>query len=74
MQIDRENLEKLLSLSDRRLEAVIRRVVAESGVDPAEFHINPTDIQSIRQAISSASDADLARVAELYQQNQKKKG
>ncbi len=74
MQIDRQNLEKLLSLSDRRLEAVIRKIAADSGINPADFNINPKDIQSIRQALSTASDADLKRIAEQYEANQKRKG
>ncbi len=72
MQIDRESLEKLLTLNDRQLKVVINRLAAESGIDPATFNINTSDIQSIRRALMSASDADLARVAEMYEQNKKK--
>ncbi|MBQ7383484.1 MAG: hypothetical protein IJV72_01685 [Clostridia bacterium] len=72
MQIDRQSLEKLLSLNDRQLKNVINKLAADSGIDPATFNINVSDIQSIRQALSGATDSDLARVAEMYEQNKKK--
>ena len=72
MQIDRNSLEKLLSLNDRQLKLVISKLAADSGIDPASFNIDPKDIQSIRQALSTATDSDLARVAEMYEQNRKK--
>ncbi len=73
MQIDRASLEKLLTLNDRQLSAVIARLIAQSGMDPAEFHMDPKDIQSIRQALGSASDADLQRIAEQYEANRNKR-
>ncbi len=73
MQIDRESLQKLLNLNDRQLKMVINKLAADSGIDPASFNINPQDIESIRRALSSASDSDLERVAQMYEQNQKNK-
>ena len=73
MQIDRASLEKLLTLNDRQLMGVISRLVAQSGIDPAEFSIDPKDIQSIRSALTNASDEDLQRIAEQYEANQKKR-
>lgn len=72
MQIDRASLEKLLTLNDRQLKLVINKLAADSGIDPREFNINTQDIESIRRALSSASDSDLARIAEMYEQNRKK--
>ncbi|MBQ8141196.1 MAG: hypothetical protein IJ038_05840 [Clostridia bacterium] len=72
MQIDRESLEKLLSLNDRQLKLIITKLAAESGIDPASFNVNTSDVQSIRRALSSATDSDLARVAQMYEQNRKK--
>ena len=69
MQIDRASLERLLTLNDRQLKNVITRLAAESGIDPASFKIDTSDVQSIRRALMGASDADLARVAEMYEQN-----
>lgn len=74
MQIDRENLNRLLNLNDRQLQAVINRLVAQSGLNPADFNINPKSIESIRQALRTADDEDLKRVAEQYEANRKKRG
>ena len=74
MQIDRNALEQLLSLNDRQLKHIIQRLAAESGIDPAEFNIDPKSIESIRSALRSASDEDLRRVAEQYEANQAKRG
>ena len=73
MQIDRDSLNKLLGMNDLQLKLVINKLAKESGIDPASFNINPRDIQSIREALSSATDSDLQKVAELYEQNQKNK-
>ena len=69
MQIDRKNLDALLSMNDRQLMAIIQKLLTESGIDPAQFNINTKDISSIRSAISGASDADLAKVIEQYEAN-----
>lgn len=73
MQIDREALEKLLTLNDRQLKMVIGKLAADSGIDPASLNIDPKSIESIRRALSSATDADLERIARAYEQNQKNK-
>ena len=65
MQIDRASLEKLLNLNDRQLKLVINKLAADSGIDPSTLNIDPKNIQSIREALSSATDADLARAGEL---------
>ena len=74
MQINRASLEKLLTLNDRQLTNIIQRLIAESGIDPAQFSINPRDVQSIRSALGSASDEELARIAAQYEANRNKRG
>ena len=74
MQLDREALNKLLTLNDRQLKLIIQRLAAEGGIDPAEFNIDPKSIESIRAALSTASDEDLRRIAEQYEANRKKRG
>ena len=64
MQIDRKTLQGLLSLSDGQLTAVIRNLAAGSGLDLSEFNIRPNDIQSIRSALSGATDEDLLKITE----------
>lgn len=72
MQIDRASLERLLSLNDRQLQHFITKLAADSGIDPATFNINLKDVQSIRSALSGATDADLAEIAEAYEKNKRK--
>ena len=68
MQIDREAIDKLLTLNDRQLQSIIQRLVRESGIDPAQFHIDPASVASIRSALSGATDGDIARAGELLKQ------
>ena len=72
MQIDRTSLDKLLSLNDRQLQHFITKLAADSGIDPATFNIDLRDVQSIRSALSGATDNDLALVAEMYEKSKKK--
>ena len=72
MQIDRASLERLLSLNDRQLQHFITKLATDSGIDPATFNIDLRDVQSIRTALSGATDADLAQIAEMYDKNKKK--
>ncbi len=74
MQIDRQALDKLLAMNDRQLAAVIGHLAAKSGIDPADFNMDPRSIESIRHALSTASDEDLKRVAEQYEANRRKRG
>ncbi len=70
MQINRESLNKLLSLNDFQLKMMINKLAAQSGIDPAQFNIDPSSIESIRRALSSATDADLELIAKQYAANQ----
>ena len=74
MQLDREALAKVQALNDRQLMALIQKLVAQSGMDPAEFHMDPQSIESIRYALRTATDEDLQRIAEQYEANCKKRG
>ena len=67
MQINRENLNKLLSLNDRQLKMMITKIAAQGGIDPTQFNIDPSSIQSIRQVLGSATDEDIARIAAQYE-------
>jgi hypothetical protein len=74
MQINREDLDRLLSLNDRQLKTMVSRIIAQSGIDPAQFNIDPDSIRSIRAALSSASDEDLPRIAEQYTKKRNGRG
>lgn len=73
MQIDRASLEKLLSMNDFQLKMVINKLIRESGIDPADFNINPSDLASVRQALGSVSDEELARIVTQFEQTRKQR-
>ncbi len=66
MQIDQKTLQYLLSLNDEKLAAMLQKVARESGISPDAIGGRPDDINSIRAALGSATDADLKRLNELY--------
>ena len=74
MQIDKKALEGLLSLNDKQLLTMVNRLLTQSGIDPAAFNIDPKSISSIRSAISGASDADLQKIVDQYEANQRSHG
>lgn len=73
MEIKRENIDKLLSLNDWQLKMIIQKLANESGIDPSQFNIDTNSIESIRRALTTASDAELKQIAEQYEQNQRKR-
>lgn len=72
MKLDRNALEKLLTLNDAQLKGVMEKLAADSGLDLKDFNISAGDISAIRNALSSATDDDIARASE--QINNYKKG
>ena len=71
MEINRDAVNKLLTLNDKQLKMIIQSLVRDSGIDPSQFNIDTGSISSIRSALSSATDADLKRIAEQYEANKK---
>ena len=66
MQLDKRMLEKLLTMNDDQLAEVIRQIATETGIDPAVLGLNPQNVQSIRQALGMATDADLQQLNAVY--------
>jgi hypothetical protein len=64
MTLDRNAVEQLLSLNDKQLAIVIRKLTAEAGIDPAVIQITPATIAAIRAALSVATDEDLKKASE----------
>lgn len=64
MQLDERSINRLLSLSDKQLEELIRKIGKESGVDLSTFHITSTDASSIRSALKGFTASDLERANE----------
>ena len=72
MQLDRNAINRMLSLNDEQLKALIRSLAENTGLDLSSFNISATDVQSIRRALSVATDADLERAAEQLKQRPKR--
>lgn len=66
MQIDQKMLNRLLNMDDKQLASIIQSIATEAGIDPAMLGLNPENIQSIRQALSSANDRDLEQLNAVY--------
>lgn len=66
MQLDRKALQRMLTLNDQQLISVIRSLAEHSGLDLSSFPINSNDVNSIRSALSGATDDDIRRVAEQF--------
>ena len=67
MTLDKKAVDMLLTLDDRRLALVIKRLMADAGVDPAGINFGEKELSGIRAALSGATNDDLARAAELIQ-------
>ena len=72
MQLDRNAINRMLSLNDEQLKSLIRSLAENTGLDLSSFNISATDVQSIRCALSGATDADLERAAEQLKQRPKR--
>ena len=66
MQLDRKKLDRLLGMSDEQLSALIQSIATESGVDPSALGLNPNNIESIRRALSIATEEDIQQLNQIY--------
>lgn len=73
MQLDRNAINRMLTLNDAQLKALIRSLAQSSGLDLSAFNISENDVESIRRALAGATDADIARAAEQLGQRPKTK-
>lgn len=61
MQLDRNQLNRLLRLNDDQLRAVLSRLLAEYGMDASMFPLASMDMSRLRAVLQSATDEDIAR-------------
>lgn len=66
MQIDRNALNRILSMNDAQLSALITEIAKETGIDPANLGLNPQNIASVRQVLSGATEEDVQKLDALY--------
>ena len=66
MQLDQKMLNRLLAMNDDQLGALIQQIAREAGIDPAELGLQPQNIASVRQALTNATDDDLEKLNQVY--------
>lgn len=66
MQFDKKQLDRLLTLNDDQLGALIQKIAVEAGIDASLLGINSQNIDRIRQALSSANEQDLEQLNDVY--------
>lgn len=64
MQLDKNAIDKLLTLDDRALWSVIRMIASQSGIS-LKGDIGAGELAALRSALGSATDADIAAATEL---------
>ncbi len=67
MMLDKRAVDMLLTLDDARLALVIKKLIADAGVDPSTVKFGEKELAGIRAALSTATDGDLARASELIE-------
>lgn len=65
MQLDRNAINKLLSLNDFQLKIVISRLLKENGIDPSMLNIDTKNMASIRCSLENATDEDIKRATDF---------
>lgn len=76
MQLDQKMLNRLLSMNDEQLGALIGQIAQEAGIDPSELGLQPQNIATVRHALGNATEEDLAKlngVYEDYRRNRRRK-
>lgn len=59
MKLDRKALNRLLSLNDAQLVAMIEKLVREYGVDMKEWNVSTKDVAALRRTLQNATDEEL---------------
>lgn len=59
MNPDRSTVNKLLALDNAELEAVIRKICKENGIDPMSIGLSDEKVAMLRAVLSNADDSDI---------------
>ena len=68
MKIDEKTINMILKMNDDKLWQTIQFALARSGSDILKNARRPDDMSKIRNALSSLTNADLARVSEILKE------
>ena len=59
MKLDRKALDRLLSLNDAQLAAVIEKLTREYGLDLSGLHLSTADMSALRRTLRATTDEEL---------------
>ena len=65
MKIDKQTIDKVLSLNDDQLWKAIQIVASKSGINNVKSLEKPQNMTKIRNTLSGLNENDIARVTEL---------
>ena len=60
-------------MNDEQLGQMIQKIATESGIDPAQLGINTQNIESVRSALGSIGEDELAGINRLYEDYRRSK-
>ena len=66
MNIDKRMLDRILTMDDTQLSTLVQNIAKEAGIDPAQLGMQADNIQSIRHALSIATDSDMEQLSRVY--------
>ena len=66
MNIDKRMLDRILTMDDAQLGALVQTIAKEAGIDPVELGMQIQNIQTVRQALGSATDSDMEQLTKVY--------
>ena len=73
MQLNQNAINHLLSMNDEQLTRMIKQLATDSGIDLSSVGVDPKSLQALRQALGSATDADIKRMTPIYEEFLKSK-
>ena len=66
MKLDRKALNRLADMNDAQLRAVIEKLIGEYNLDLSSFHLTQGDMNGLRQALRTATDEELSKLATQF--------
>ena len=67
MKIDKNALDKVLSLNDEQLWKAIQLVAAKSGISSTKNLEKPADMSKIRATLTGLNEIDTSKITELFE-------
>lgn len=74
MMLDKNAIERLLSLDDTALTAVIRQLAASAGVDTKNLRFGSAELTNIRRALSLATEGDTSLAMDILKNFKRQSG